>query len=113
MKETIESVKGQFDALISKIDPTSASMLGDRDYTSQLSDCVARIYVMLNSGMCEEVTVCQNCAEHRDYFRQAMEVFEAAAFTGNVDSDVIDFYFDFVRHLRSAQQKIDEVLSSL
>lgn len=113
MKETVESIKGQFDALHAKIDPASAEMLRDRDYAMQLADCVSKTYVMLNSGMCEELTVCTTCAEQRDYLRDAMEQFEAVAHCGEVDGASEAFYFGFVAQLKQIRENIAAVLAAL
>lgn len=110
MKETVEALKHRFDALSAKVDPTSCTMLRDPDYTTQLAECVANIYVMLNSGMCEELTVCRNCAELRDYLRQAMEVFDTAAQSGKIDNDLERFYFDFVGRLRQSGANLEAIL---
>lgn len=113
MKETIESVKAQFDALSAKIDPTSAEMLKDRDYTAQLADCVAKTYVVLNNGMCEELTVCRTCAEQRDFLRDAMEKFEAAAQLEKIGAETEQFYFTFIDRLDTIKKNIEKVLSEL
>lgn len=113
MRETIESVKRQFEALSAKIDPMTAEMLNDRDYTAQLADCVAKTYVILNNGMCEELTVCHSCAQQRDYLRNAMETFEAAAQKGNVTPELERFYFAFVEQLGVIRANIEKVLSQL
>jgi hypothetical protein len=113
MRETIESVKRQFEALSAKIDPMTAEMLNDRDYTAQLADCVAKTYVILNNGMCEELTVCHSCAQQRDYLHNAMETFEAAAQKGSVTPELERFYFAFVEQLGVIRANIEKVLSQL
>jgi len=113
MKETVESIKRQFDALSAKIDPASAQMLRDRDYAMQLADCVCKTYVMLNNGMCEELTVCSTCARQRDYLRDAMERFEAVAQNDEVDRESERFYFGFVAQLKQIQENIAAVLATL
>lgn len=113
MRETIESIKQQFEALGAKLDPTSTQMLGDPGYASQLADCVAKTYVMLNNGMCEELTMCQTCAEQRDFLRDALERFEAIAHSGDIDADAEAFYFAFTERLGVIRSKIEQVLSGL
>ena len=113
MKQTIESIKKQFEALNAKIDPASAEMLQDKDYAMQLADCVAKTYVMLNNGMCEELEVCHTCAQQRDYMRDAMERFEAVGQTGIKDKETEAFYFEFVDRLNGIRENIDEVLTQL
>jgi len=113
MKKTVESINRQFEALSAKIDPFSAEMLRDRDYTMQLADCVAKTYVMLNNGMCEELTVCQTCAQQRDYLRVAMEHFETVVQCGEVSAASEAFYFDFVVRLERIKKNIGRVLESL
>lgn len=113
MKQTIESVKQQFDALSAKVDPRSVQMLKDRDYATQLSDCIAKTYVMLNNGMCEELEVCHTCAQQRDHLRDALERFEAVAQNGQVDAAFESFYFSFVEQLKTIRANIDKVLAQL
>ena len=113
MKETIDAIKKQFEALSAKIDPGSAEMLQDRDYATQLADCVAKTYVMLNSGMCEELTVCNTCAQQRDFMREALERFESIAQSGEVDAEAEAFYFGFVKRLNEIKENIQGVLSTL
>ena len=113
MKETVESIKQQFEALSAKIDPASAEMLKDKDYATQLADCVSRTYVMLNSGMCEELSVCHTCAQQRDYLRDAMERFEEVAQGGDLDAETEKFYFGFVAQLNKIKENIANVLGTL
>ncbi|WP_345970607.1 hypothetical protein WCX72_02040 [Sulfurimonas sp. HSL1-6] len=113
MKETIESINRQFDALIAKIDPLSAEMLRDRDYAVQLADCVTRSYVMLNDGMNSEHEVCCACALERDYLREAMARLELIGQTGEVDTETERFYFEFVASLWTIRRHIAAALSRL
>ena len=113
MIQTIESIQKQFEALSAKIDPTSAEMLKDRDYATQLADCVAKTYVTLNDSMCEELTVCHSCAQQRDFLRDAIERFETIAQNGNVDADDATFYFGFVARLGEIKENIRTALASL
>jgi hypothetical protein len=113
MRATVEAIEKQFEALSAKIDPVSAEMLADHDYAMQLADCVCKTYVMLNNGMCEELTVCSTCAEQRDYLREAMERFEAVAQRGEVDAESEAFYFGFVTQLKQIQENIAAVLTTL
>ena len=113
MIETIESIKKQFAALAAKVDPASTDQLADRDYTAQLADCVAKTYVMLNNGMCEELTMCKSCAQQRDYLRGVMEMFEEVGESGEVTDEVRRQYFRFVEQLREIETNIERVLSQL
>ena len=113
MRETVESIKRQFEALIAKVDPVSAEMLSDGDYATQLADCVAKIYVMLNNGMCEELEVCHTCTRQRDYLREAIERFETVAQNGTLDTETETFYFGFVRRLDEIRENIRTVLGTL
>ncbi len=111
MREPVESILRQFEALLAKLDPTSVEMLQDRDYAVQLADCVARAYLMLNNGMCEAVDVCRSCAGERDYLRGAMERLETIGETGEVDAAVKRFYFDFIARLDTIRRRIEMLLS--
>ena len=113
MKETVESILRQFEAMNAKIDPASSELLQDHDYAVQLADCVAKTYVMLNTGMCEELTVCNTCAEQRDFMRSALERFETIAQSGRVDAEAERFYFGFVERLETIRANIRTVLASL
>jgi len=113
MKEMIESIHRQFDALIAKIDPLSAEMLQDRDYAVQLADCVTRSYVMLNDGMNSEPEVCCACAIERDTLREAMEWLEVIGQTGEVDEETEQFYFEFIATLGTIRRHIATALSRL
>lgn len=113
MIETIEAIGRQFDALAAKTDPTSSRMLRDHDYAVQLADCVARTYVMLNNGICEELTVCRTCVRQRDYLRDALELFEEVARTGIVNDEVERRYLEFEARLTEIRSRIREVLAAL
>ncbi|MEJ2468128.1 MAG: hypothetical protein P8Y65_03745 [Campylobacterales bacterium] len=113
MKQTVEAIKRQFEALSAKIDPASAEMLQDRAYAMQLADCVAKTYVMLNNGMCEELEVCHTCAQQRDYLRDAMERFESVGQTGETNKETEAFYFEFIDRLKGIRENIDGVLAQL
>jgi len=113
MFETVEAVRRQFDALAAKVDPLSAGMLEDSDYVTQLGDCIARTYVMLNNGMCEELTMCRTCAEQRDYLRDVMVFFDEVGRTGQVTPDVERRYFRFIEQLSVIRRNIRKVLVEL
>jgi len=113
MKETIESIKWQFEALSAKIDPLSAEMLRDRDYAMQLADCVAKSYVMLNGGMCSVAIVCRVCARQRDELREAMEWFETVGQTGALDGGAEKRYFEFIGRLEGIRQSLEKALKLL
>jgi hypothetical protein len=113
MKESIESIREQFEALNAKVDPTSAEMLKDHDYAVQLADCVAKTYLTLNDTMCEELSVCHSCAQQRDFLRDALERFEAIAQNGNVDASDETFYFGFIERLSEIRENIRVALASL
>lgn len=113
MIQTIESIKKQFDALSAKVDPASTEMLADPDYTAQLADCVAKTYVMLNNGMCEELTMCSTCARQRDELRDVMVMFEELGRTGTVTEQVREQYFRFIDQLNEIEKNITGVLAEL
>lgn len=113
MIQTIEAILHQFDALAAKTDPTNARMLLDPDYAVQLADCVAKTYVMLNNGICEELTMCESCAEHRDYLRDVLEMFDEVARMGVVDEEVERRYLQFEIKLYEIRSRIRQVLKSM
>ncbi len=113
MLKTIEAIKKQFDALAAKVDPDSAEMLGDKDYAAQLGDCVAKTYIMLNNGMCEELTMCKTCAQQRDYLRDVMEMFEEVGRTGEVSETVRSEYRRFIDQLAQIRTNIEHVLAEI
>ncbi|GEM_PF-2790200 len=113
MIETVESIRKQFEALAAKVDPASTEMLRDRDYATQLGDCVAKTYVMLNNGMCEELTMCRTCAQQRDYLRDVMVMFEEVGRSGVVTPRIEQRYFHFVEQLEEIRGNIAQVLAQL
>ncbi len=113
MIETIESIQRQFEALRAKLDPASTEPLRNKAYAQQLGDCVAKTYILLNNGMCEELTMCRTCAQQRDYLRNMMELFETVGETGEVTPEVETNYFNFVERLGEINANIELVLAEL
>lgn len=75
----------------------------DRDYFTQLSETTQNAYVMMNEGMCENVTVCRECAENRDYLYSVIAIVDDLA-SGAPLSDT------YQAHLDTYAEKIDEIL---
>ncbi|MCX6072927.1 MAG: hypothetical protein NTY39_01230 [Campylobacterales bacterium] len=42
----------------------------------QLSDATQAAYIVMNEGMCVNNTVCQECAQHRDFLQRMIGVVE-------------------------------------
>lgn len=113
MRAAIETINKQIRALVATVDPVSTQQLRNRDYATQLADCIAKTYVLLNEGMCEELTVCRSCAQQRDFLRDTLSVFEEVARTGSVSHTVEQRYYDFVLRLKEMQANIDDALARL
>lgn len=56
-------------------------LLGEMESTNnldftQLSDATQVAYIAMNEGMCVNTTVCHECAKHRDFLQEMIEVVE-------------------------------------
>lgn len=113
MRVAIEAIKKQIQALVATVDPVSTQQLHNRDFVTQLADCIAKTYVLLNEGMCEELTVCRSCAQQRDFLRDTLTVFEEVARSGSVSYADEQHYYNFVGRLKEMQVNIDDAQQRL
>lgn len=51
----------------------------DASYFKQLSEATQNAYVVMNEGMCENTTVCHECASHRDFLHTMIGIVEDLA----------------------------------
>lgn len=42
-------------------------VLDHLDYTGELSDTAHHAYIVINANMCQDTTICRECAHHRDF----------------------------------------------
>lgn len=51
----------------------------DKSYFRQLSEATQNAYIAMNEGMCESLTVCHECAAHRDFLQSMIGIVEDLA----------------------------------
>jgi hypothetical protein len=78
----------------------------NRDYFAQLSERTQAAYVTMNEGMCENTTVCQQCAEHRDFLYAMLGILEDLE-SGSPISDAHE------KKLNVYKTKVTEILAKI
>lgn len=85
----------------------------DGDYFTQLSEATQNAYIVMNEGMCENTTVCHECAAHRDFLHSMITPLEDLA-AGTPLSDNAKARFDaYGDKVREILAKIQGALSAM
>lgn len=74
----------------------------DNTYFTNLSIATEEAYVVMNEGMCASNSVCQECAEHRDFIRTMLEVLGSL----EIDHTQVDGYRDKLAEYTDRVNKI-------
>ena len=114
MKQTIETAKTGFKAIKAILDDTlhQHNRL-DNDFFDRLSDTVNATYVLMNDGMCEEVSMCHSCAQNRDRLYDMMSLLDGDTLR-QADIAVQRHYIDtFRENIDEVLLRIDNILSGL
>ncbi|KFN38609.1 MAG: hypothetical protein JU82_10815 [Sulfuricurvum sp. MLSB] len=84
----------------------------DDGYFKQLSEATQNAYVAMNEGMCENTTVCHDCASHRDFLHTMIGIVEdlaSGAPLSNTYKVQLDLYGAKVSEIL---KKIEKVIAS-
>lgn len=76
MLDIIREAQNKFQEIDQLLHTSSAK---NDDYFTQLSEATQNAYVIMNEGMCENMTVCHECAENRDYLHSMIGIVEDLA----------------------------------
>lgn len=71
MKNTISEAQKQFSVIKQLL---AQPVPHNEDYFTHLSIASEEAYVLMNQGMCTNVSVCHECAGHRDFIRSMLEI---------------------------------------
>jgi hypothetical protein len=75
-------------------------------YFTKLSIATEEAYFTMNSGMCASSSVCHECASHRDFIRDIMEIIGAL----EVDSTAANLYND---KLAEYSERVNKILKNI
>ena len=114
MKQTIEATKSGFEGIKKTLEDASHhSGSYDSDFFERLSDAVSATYVLLNDGMCEELSVCHTCAQNRDQLHDMMEWLDNEAAQPGSASEQHSHLTSFSNDINEVLVRIDKVLAEL
>jgi hypothetical protein len=75
-------------------------------YFTKLSIATEEAYFAMNSGMCVNASVCHECANHRDFIRDVMEIIGEL----EVDSTAANIYAD---KLVEYSERVNKILKNI
>lgn len=78
----------------------------DDTYFMQLSEATQNAYIVMNEGMCESLTVCHECAAHRDFLQSMIGIVEDLA-SGTPLSNT------YKAELNAYTEKVGEILKKI
>jgi len=96
MIEILNDAKNKFQAINTLLKSTNQN---DQTYWDALSEATQSAYIIMNQGMCESLSVCQQCAEHRNYLHEVIQILEPLAHGESVnqsDLQKLDHYPEVV-----------------
>jgi NADH:ubiquinone oxidoreductase subunit F (NADH-binding) len=67
-----------------------------------LNEATQSAYVVMNEGMCESLSVCHQCAEHRDFLHSMIQILEPlaqGAVPGNEEQKQLERYQSIVKQI--------------
>lgn len=79
---------------------------GGEEYYVQLSEATQDAYVIMNEGMCENTTVCHECAAHRDFLQSMIGIVEDLASGAPLSST-------YQNELEKYRLKVGEILKKI
>lgn len=74
--EILNDAKSKFQAINALLEHIDQN---DQSYWDALSEATQSAYIIMNQGMCESLSVCQQCAEHRNFLHEMIQVLEPLA----------------------------------
>lgn len=80
----------------------SSLSVHDKDYFKKLSIESEEAYVLMNEGMCASLSVCHQCAEHRDFIRSILDILselEANPYSANIYAEKLAEYSERVNKI--------------
>jgi spore cortex formation protein SpoVR/YcgB (stage V sporulation) len=103
MIESIQKVRSQLIDIQSLL---HSKAVRDQNYFSILGEKTNQIYLSMNNAMCKNLSICQHCTEHRDFFFLILPVFDDLS----AGSDISQEYDE---KLSAFTDKITEILSKI
>lgn len=74
MLDIVRQAQAEFMAIESILNTDNINR--DQKFFTILSEMTDKAYLTMNNGMCESSTVCQHCAEHRDYLLSTLSMLD-------------------------------------
>lgn len=87
--------------------------LEDAEFVKVLTNSVEDTYMLMNEGMCEELTACQRCTKSRDNMRNIMDLLEDIEAGDPVTPEMADRFRHFSVELDEMTERLSEVLAEL
>jgi hypothetical protein len=114
MLQTVQNIEKKFLGIKQIIGADfSASHLRDSGFVSGLKEAVEETYLLLNEGMCEEISVCKECAKNRDYLQTMITELENIENGDKITAAVEDRFISFSLMLDDLLSRVDSVVSNL
>lgn len=110
MSDMVRKALSQFLEIESLLSSTSVR---DQNYFMVLNESANQAYLTMNNEMCANATVCQHCAEHRDYLFSILSTLDDLS-SGTEFSQVYqDELAQFSKKINDILLKISNTLASL
>lgn len=84
----------------------------DKDYFTKLSIESEEAYVLMNEGMCASLSVCHECADHRDFIRTILETLSELESNGSLATAHTAKLTEYSDRVNKILQNIAVVLAS-
>lgn len=110
MLEIVKQAHSQFMEIESILQSNS---IRDQNFFTVLSNMTDKAYITMNNGMCESVSVCQECAEHRDYLLSMLSVLDDLSSGEEFTTSYQEKLEQFSKKISEIYSKISTTLSSL
>ena len=110
MKEMFERVQEEFKGLESFLNRRNLKKeLAKPEILAELNDALSDTYVLLNQGFCENVRVCEKCAENRDQLRALVESVDLCEEKKELSDEVYASLETFRQNIPKILQKMQSV----
>jgi hypothetical protein len=114
MLQTVQNIEKKFREVKQIIgNDFSASHLHNSGFVSRLREAVEETYVLLNEGICEEVSVCKECANNRDHLQTIMVELENIENGDKITAAMEDRFMSFSLMLDDLLSRIKSVIGEL
>jgi hypothetical protein len=114
MLQTVQNIDKKFQEIKQIIgNDFSATHLHDSGFVSRLREAVEKTYLLLNEGMCEELSVCKECARNRDYLQTMIVELENIENGDTITEAVEDRFVSFSLMLDDLLSRIKSVIGEL